>query len=183
MRIVGGNYRGKKLFSPIDDHTRPTSDRARESLFNILSHLLGVSGKTWDQISFCDVFSGTGAVGLEALSRGAAFVFFFENHEAARRILDKNISLFSREKHKCSVRGNAVFPTKGRGVDVLFMDAPYRRGLWEKALPAFDENGWISSQTVIVIETDEESPDLPSGFSLESSRRYGKNIFLFVRKV
>ncbi len=197
MRIIGGKMRGKKLASPETEATRPTSDRARESLFNILDNYLRRIEKSWTDVVFADVFAGTGAVGIEALSRGAQFGCFFEIDKGALKSLRQNLS--SLEKQSI-ILGDALNPSppdflKGanisgtgmpyapQAVDILFMDAPYRRGLWEQALIRFDRQGWINADTYIVIEIDKgENGTLPSGFDLSDKRAYGRNTFLFVRK-
>lgn len=200
MRIIGGKMRGKKLVSPETEATRPTSDRARESLFNILDNNLRRHEKSWADVVFADVFAGTGAVGIEALSRGAKFGCFFEIDKGALKSLRQNLS--SLEKQSI-ILGDALNPPRaqsimepfaraagGRGVpieskavDILFMDAPYGRGLWEQALIQFDRQRWINADTHIIIEIDKsENGALPSGFDLSDKRAYGRNTFLFVRK-
>lgn len=200
MRIIGGKMRGKKLVSPETEATRPTSDRARESLFNILDNDLRRHEKSWADVVFADVFAGTGAVGIEALSRGAKFGCFFEIDKGALKSLRQNLS--SLEKQSI-ILGDALNPPRaesimepfaraaeGRGVpieskavDILFMDAPYGRGLWEQALIQFDRQRWINADTHIIIEIDKsENGALPSGFDLSDKRAYGRNTFLFVRK-
>lgn len=200
MRIIGGKMRGKKLVSPETEATRPTSDRARESLFNILDNDLRRHEKSWAHVVFADVFAGTGAVGIEALSRGAKFGCFFEIDKGALKSLRQNLS--SLEKQSI-ILGDALNPPRaesimepfaraagGRGVpieskavDILFMDAPYGRGLWEQALIQFDRQRWINADTHIIIEIDKsENGALPSGFDLSDKRAYGRNTFLFVRK-
>lgn len=202
MRIIGGNMRGKKLVSPETKATRPTSDRARESLFNILDNDLRRHEKSWADVVFADVFAGTGAVGIEALSRGAKFGCFFEIDKGALKSLRQNLS--SLEKQSI-ILGDALNPPRAesimepfaraagmpgtgvpfapQAVDILFMDAPYGRGLWEQALIRFDRQGWINADTHIIIEIDKsENGALPLGFDLSDKRAYGRNTFLFVRK-
>lgn len=202
MRIIGGKMRGKKLASPETEATRPTSDRARESLFNILDNYLRRLEKPWADVVFADVFAGTGAVGIEALSRGAKFGCFFEIDKGALKSLRQNLngiekqtvilgdalnpprmeSIMKTFAHTAGVSGTGM-PSAPQAVDILFMDAPYRRGLWEQALIQFDRQGWINADTYIVIEIDKgENGTLPSGFDLSDKRAYGRNTFLFVRK-
>lgn len=202
MRIIGGKMKGKKLVSPETEATRPTSDRARESLFNILDNDLRRHEKSWADVVFADVFAGTGAVGIEALSRGAKFGCFFEIDKGALKSLRQNLS--SLEKQSI-ILGDAFNPPRAesimepfaraagmpgtgvpfapQAVDILFMDAPYGRGLWEQALIRFDRQGWINADTHIIIEIDKsENGALPLGFDLSDKRAYGRNTFLFVRK-
>ena len=178
MRIVGGNLRGKKLQSPTDDRTRPTSDRTRQALFNILSADFLKKEKKWSDISFLDVFSGTGAIGLEALSRGAHKVQFIENYPPALACLRKNV-----EGHEnafiLSIDATCP-PFSIQAVDIVFMDAPYREELWEKALNALKEKGWIDKETLIIIEIDKKEEGLiPEDFKKIDDRTYGRNRLLF----
>lgn len=180
MRVVGGTYRGKKIIAPESMETRPTADRARESLFNILNSWLLKQGKTWSEISFADVFAGTGAIGIEALSRGAKEVFCFENGKEALNCIRQNIKGLEGI-HVFS--GNALEPSLHEPVQILFMDAPYGKGLWQKALPAFDKSGWIGDETLVIIETDKKlSEVLPPEFVLLQERSAGRNVFLFAKK-
>lgn len=180
MRIVGGKYRGKKLKTPQDEKTRPTSDKARESLFNILSAALLKKGKNWAKISFLDVFAGTGAVGLEALSRGAAKVQLIENHPQALQVIKENIKGLD-DIFILSVDATLP-PFTAQPVDMVFMDAPYREELWEKALVALQNKGWIDKKTWIIIEIEStEEGLLPAGFTLTDDRTYGRNRLLFCK--
>ncbi len=181
MRIVGGTYRGRKLYTPTDEMTRPTSDKAREALFNILDSRLLKNALRWENIIFLDVFAGTGAVGIESLSRGAKEAFFIENHGPALTCLRKNTASFSNTSVLAVNAEKPPFRTNP--VDIVFMDAPYARQLWEKSLTALVQSGWIDSHTFIVIEIDrDEDVLLPSGFTLTDDRHYGRNRFLFCQK-
>lgn len=179
MRIIGGQFKGKKLVSPTTDATRPTSDRARESLFNILDSLLKKREIPWNQIVFVDAFAGTGAVGIEAASRGAARVFFFEKNPAALKSLRANIAGLD----KVTVFEDALAPFKASpAVSMVFMDPPYGKGLWEKALTSFQTQGWIDRGTLVIIEVDKtEKSAIPKGFERVDQRSYGRNTFLFLR--
>ena len=180
MRIVGGTYRGKKIMAPDSLTTRPTADRARESLFNILNSLWMKEGKNWTDITFADVFSGTGAMGIEALSRGTQEVFCFENNTEALRCLRQNTQGL---KQIHIIAGDALNPPKHQAVSVVFMDAPYGKGLWQEALVRFQKNGWIDENTLIIIETDKKlNETLPKGYTLLQERSAGRNVFLFAKK-
>ena len=180
MRIVGGQLRGKKLQSPTDERTRPTSDKAREALFNILSADFMKKGKNWTDISFLDVFSGTGAVGLEALSRGAHKVQFIENYPPALDCLKKNVAGHDNAFILSIDATCPPFSTKA--VDIVFMDAPYREELWEKALKSLMEKGWLDKETLIVIEIDKKEEGLiPDDFEKIDDRVYGRNRLLFCK--
>lgn len=174
MRIVAGKFRGKQLISPSDDSIRPTADRVRESMFNILGSRLGpvLEGKR-----VLDLFAGTGALGLEALSRGAAHVTFVDIGADARGIIRDHIQNFGVAGITKLLRRDAT----GLGVpgtfgqfDLVFLDPPYGQGLGEKALVELAANGWLKPGATLVWE---ESADIavtvPVGFELEDTREYG----------
>lgn len=177
MRIIGGTRRGKKLAELTGDQTRPTSDRARESLFNLLDNYLRRQDKIWNDIIFTDVFAGTGAVGIEAQSRGAKHIFFFENNPLALKCLTTN----TKELKNTTLYKDALTPPRTKlAPDIIFMDPPYAKGLWEQALPIFLKNGWIKKNTIIVIETDKTEKSLtPPEYNELDRRSYGRNTFIF----
>ena len=180
MRIVGGTYRGKKIMAPDTLTTRPTADRAREALFNILNSLWMKEGRNWTDITFADVFSGTGAMGIESLSRGAKEVFCFENNAEALKCLRQNTHGL---KQIHIIAGDALNPPKHDSVSVVFMDAPYGKGLWQEALMRFQKSGWINENTLVIIETDKKlNETLPKGYTLLQERSAGRNVFLFAKK-
>lgn len=182
MRIIAGNKKGKLLKSPTDEKTRPTSDKARKALFDMLSSALIKKGKAWNEITFLDVFAGTGAIGLEALSRGAQSAYFIENHPPALACLNANAKGFENA-HILSVDATCP-PFTTKPVDVVFLDAPYREELWEKALPALEAKGWIDSKTLIVIEIENSEENiLPVSFKLIDDRQYGRNRLLFCKQI
>ncbi len=180
MRIIGGTYRGKKLSAADETITRPTADRAKEALFNILSHYLLTQGKLWEDVLFADVFAGSGSIGIEALSRGADHVFFFENNHMARGHIELNTRGLPE---RFVLFTNALIPPPAaQSVDIYFSDAPYGQNLTEKALTAFYKNGWINYATLIVLETQSgENPVLPDDFELTRQCTYGRNMFSFVK--
>ena len=167
MRIIGGKYRGKKLISPTSGEVRPTSDKAREALFNILRSRLG----DFKSLKLADIFSGTGAFGLEGVSQGFCHVTFLDKN---LENVQKNLKLFSMETSKVSlVKADAThsfsLPEK---YDVLFMDAPYHQGLSEPAL----ENckAFLNEGAVCLIESaKDEEIILPRGYEPFDERRYG----------
>ena len=174
MRIVAGKFRGKQLTSPSDDSIRPTSDRARESMFNILGSRLGpvLAGKR-----VLDLFAGTGALGLEALSRGAEHVTFVDNGAEARGLIRDHIEAFGAAGITKLLRRDATAlgqpGTFGR-FDLIFLDPPYGQGLGEKALSELAANGWIASgATVVWEEAAGAEVTIPAGFTLEDTREYG----------
>ena len=182
MRIISGQFRGKKLVSAPEEITRPTSDRGKEGLFNVLeSYLLKVE-KHWHELTFVDVFAGSGAIGIEACSRGVKRVFFFENNSVAMRHLKQNINAIGVKN--IELLQNALYPPfTETAVDVYFSDAPYQKGLTEKALTAFNQNGWINENTLIILETDyNEKLNLPEEFVYERQLSYSRNQFYIVKK-
>lgn len=177
MRIVGGKYRGKKLFSPDSDKVRPTSDRAREALFNILNAQLE---NDWGEYTFLDVFGGTGAVALEALSRGAKKIALID---VDTRNLLKNTVLFPTEKEKINIIRASVenLPIASEQYDLIFMDAPYNKGLSEVALSQIDEKKWLKEDALCMVEVEKtEQIVIPSCYEIKNERIYGlaKIIFL-----
>jgi len=174
MRIVAGKFRGKPLASPADGSIRPTSDRARESIFNILGSRLGpvLAGRR-----VLDLFAGTGALGLEALSRGAAHVTFVDTGAEARGLIRDHIEAFGAAGIAKLLRRDATAlgapGTFGR-FDLVFLDPPYGRGLGEKALAGLAANGWLAPGATIVWEESADAEvSVPAGFTLDDTRRYG----------
>ncbi|MBE6449998.1 MAG: 16S rRNA (guanine(966)-N(2))-methyltransferase RsmD [Alphaproteobacteria bacterium] len=181
MRIVAGCKKGKKLLTPTDEKTRPTSDKARESLFNIINSLLLKDETNWTEVTFLDVFAGTGAVGLEALSRGAKEAWFIENHPPAIKCIKSNVQDF--ENAHVLICDATCPPFRTKPVSMIFMDAPYREELWEQALISLKNKGWLDDKTLIIIEIEKtEDGILPSGFKLIDDRTYGRNRLLFAQK-
>lgn len=178
MRVISGLYRGKKLLSADGDVTRPTSDRAKEGLFNIFNHYLQTIQKGWSDIVFCDVFAGSGAIGIEAVSRGTKSVFLFENNRLALKVIREN----SKGMPVQIIDTDACFPPRAKkAVDIVFFDAPYGKGLWQKSIKAFYQNGWINKETLIVVEVDKQIQEvIPENFVCQRRQEYGRNLFLFL---
>lgn len=174
MRIVAGKFRGKQLTSPEDDSIRPTADRVRESVFNILASRLGPN---FDGLRVADLFAGTGALGLEALSRGAANVVFVDTGAEARGLIRDHIEAFGAGGVAKLLRRDAtnLGPAGTMGpVDLVFLDPPYGQGLGEKALLSLKDGGWLKRETVIVFEEGSDvTVNLPEGFALDDRREYG----------
>jgi 16S rRNA (guanine966-N2)-methyltransferase len=174
MRIVAGKFRGKQLSSPEDDSIRPTADRVRESVFNILASRLGPS---FAGLRVLDLFAGTGALGLEALSRGASNIVFVDTGAEARGLIRDHIEAFGAGGVAKLLRrdATALGPAGTMGpVDLVFLDPPYGQGLGELALAALKDGGWLKPETVLVLEESSEiTLDLPAGFTLDDRREYG----------
>ena len=177
MRIVSGEFRGKALIAPKGEATRPTSDRARQAIFNILEHAPWSDGVRERRV--IDLFAGLGALGFEALSRGAAFCLFVETDEAARGAIRENVDamgLFGRTRvHRRSAVDLGVRPgADGPAFDLAFLDPPYAKGLGEPALEKLAAGGWLAPGAVVVFERGaaEPTPEV-AGYTLLDVRDYG----------
>jgi 16S rRNA (guanine966-N2)-methyltransferase len=174
MRIVAGKFRGKALSSPSDETIRPTADRVRESMFNILGSRLG---PVLDGKRVLDLFAGTGALGLEALSRGAAHVTFVDVGAESRGLIRDHIQDFGVAGITKLLRRDATAlgrPGTFGQFDLVFLDPPYGQGLGEKALVELAANGWLMHGATIVWEEFFEAPvTVPEGFELDDERQYG----------
>ncbi len=181
MRIVAGKFRGKQLGSPEDASIRPTADRVRESIFNILASRLG---PRLDGRRVVDLFAGTGALGLEALSRGAAHVVFVDTGAEARGLIRDHIEAFGAGGIARLLRRDAtnLGPAGTMGpVDLVFLDPPYGQGLGERALVSLRQGGWLKPESVLVLEESSDATvDLPEGFKLDDRREYGAAAVYFL---
>jgi 16S rRNA (guanine966-N2)-methyltransferase len=185
MRIVAGAFRGRPLVAPKGQATRPTADRTRQALFNILEHAPwspGLSG-----LRVMDLFAGSGALGLEALSRGAAFCLFVETDEAARGAIRRNIEtlgLFGVARlHRRDATLLGPKPVgDGPAFDLAFLDPPYGKGLAERSLAALQAGNWLKPGAVAVVErgADEAALDVP-GYEFVDARDYGAARVWFVK--
>ncbi|MCZ7484773.1 MULTISPECIES: 16S rRNA (guanine(966)-N(2))-methyltransferase RsmD [Rhizobium/Agrobacterium group] len=182
MRIVGGEFRGRNLAAPKTNSIRPTIDRTRESLFNILSHAYPES---LDGTRVLDVFAGTGAVGLEALSRGCRVALFVENGVEGRGLLWENIDALGLHGRARILRRDA---TKLGGVnniepfDLLFADPPYGQGHGEKAFAAAHAGGWLTPGALAILEErGDVAITVDAAFKLLESRIFGDTKMHFYR--
>ena len=184
MRIVAGKFRGKQLSSPEDDSIRPTADRVRESVFNILASRLGPN---FDGLRVLDLFAGTGALGLEALSRGAANVVFVDTGAEARGLIRDHIEAFGIAGFAKLLRrdATALGPAGTMGpFDLVFLDPPYGKGLGEQALASLRAGGWLAKDATIVLEESSEVElTLPPGFEIDDRREYGAAAVHFIRAI
>ena len=178
MRIVGGKYRGKKLWAPEGKDVRPTSERAREAIFNILySHL----GGDYGNLNLADIFCGTGAFGFEALSRGFGYVTLIDSDVIP---VQKNAKLFAKESEKFGIlKADAThLPRARRKYDLVFMDAPYAKGLSELALQQLVKQGWMKENALCIVEIrEDERWQIPECFELLDERVYGLARVLFLQ--
>lgn len=185
MRIVAGKHRGRRLAAPEGSGVRPTSDRAREALFNVLAHRpLHADGKPiLAGARVLDVFAGTGAMGLEALSRGGAHATFIERDRAALAALEKNIATLGEAARASVLRADALnMPRAKEPASLAFLDPPYGEGLAEPALTALAKGGWLEDGAIVIVELgkrDDLSP--PVLFTQLDERRYGAARFILLR--
>jgi 16S rRNA (guanine966-N2)-methyltransferase len=183
MRIVAGRFRGRPIATPTHDGLRPTSDRVREAVFNILAH--GMDGFTLEGARAVDLFAGTGALGLEALSRGAAFCLFVETDAAARGLIRTNVEAFGLTGESKIFRRDATDLGSAGPRDVVtlaFLDPPYDQGLTDTALASLVSGGWLAPGAVVVIEERSSAVvQLPPGLIEADRRRYGDTQVIFAR--
>jgi 16S rRNA (guanine966-N2)-methyltransferase len=181
MRIVAGLYRGRSLIAPAGLATRPTADRARQAVFNVLEHAAWSPGLRGARV--IDLFAGSGALGLEALSRGAEFCLFVETDAAARGAIRDNLealapdgALFGRSRiHRRDATDLGKKPAgDGAPFDLAFLDPPYASGLGERALASLAKDGWLKAGAICVFErgAGEPAPTV-AGFEALDDRRYG----------
>ena len=173
------------MVAPLGDAVRPTSDRAREALFNILSHgEFAAAGLPFADENVLDAFAGTGAFGIEALSRGAARAAFIESDRAALAALRRNLAALDEEDSADIVAGDATRPPRARFACALaFLDPPYRSGLAAPALVALAQMGWLAPRALAVIETAaKEEFAAPAGFAMIDERKYGAARVVFLRR-
>lgn len=183
MRIVGGSLRGRPIAAPDGSATRPTSDRVREAVFNILAH--GIDGFSLDSARVLDLFAGTGALGLEALSRGAASCLFVEEDATARGIIRRNIESFGLTGRTHIYRRDATrlgeaLPRERFGL--VFADPPYGKDLGTKAIGAAAEGGWLEPYAIAVLE-ERAGVEIqwPDTFEAVDSRTWGDTSVHFAR--
>jgi len=175
MRIIAGRWKGRALVAPSGLATRPTSDRARQAIFDQLWHAPWAGRDMLEAATVLDGFAGTGAMGLEALSRGAARAFFMEQDRAALAALRANIA-GCKAGDTCRVIAGDVTapPIAAAPCTLVFLDPPYAKGLVPRALAALQAKGWIAPGALIIAETgrDEETV-VPPGFEVLSTRDHG----------
>lgn len=171
MRIVAGEWRGRKLVAPDGDATRPTADRTRETLFSMLASRLG----SFEGLKIADLFAGSGALGLEGLSRGAEHCLFADQDAAAVRAIRTNIANV-RAQSRCEVRASSVMslgPAR-EPLDLLLLDPPYNTGAGVVAIEKLNRLGWIAPSSWISLETAKDESVSIKGFEAETVRDVGR---------
>ena len=180
MRIVAGKHRGLTLAAPKDSRVRPTSDRVREAIFNVLAHNDFGIGFGLDGARVLDLFAGTGALGLEALSRGVRYVLFVDDHPESRGLIRTNVEAAQATGASKIWRRDATAlgpmpPNAGGPFDLVFLDPPYRRDLVAQALVSARDGAWLSPACVIVAEmAADEVLAVPEGLEVHDQRAYGE---------
>ncbi|WP_129793738.1 16S rRNA (guanine(966)-N(2))-methyltransferase RsmD [Sphingosinicella sp. CPCC 101087] len=178
MRIIAGAWRGRVIEAPLGQATRPTSDRAREGLFSMLLSRIG----SFEGLQVADLFAGTGALGLEALSRGAESCLFVEKDRAAVDTIRRNASRLGAEG-RAELRAQAVehAAPPARPRDLVFMDPPYGTGLAQSALDTIAGGGWLAGGAWVSLEIAREEIVVPQPLAIEADRRFGKARILLLR--
>jgi len=180
MRIIAGEARGRRLFAPDGDETRPTADRVKESLFNIL-------GQRVPGAAVLDLFAGSGALALEAISRGAAFAALCDVRSDAAKVIERNIALVRAESRTLLIRADwreALTKLRGRRFSLVFLDPPYRMlDVYSAAAEALRAQNLLAPGAVLVMERKAKSPlTLPDGFEIFDERRYGDTSVALIRE-
>ena len=178
MRIIAGQWRGRKLVAPKGDATRPTADRMRETLFSMLTSRLG----DFNGLQVADLFAGSGALGLEALSRGAANCLFVEQDRAALDTIRVNITAMgARDQTRVEAGSVTQLRAAPKPLDLLLVDPPYHSGAGEVALDRLLRLGWIGAETLISLETAFNEDPAINGLEIEVQRRVGKGKLSLLR--
>ncbi len=171
MRIIAGQWRRRLLATAAGADTRPTADRARETLFSMLTSRLG----SFEGLNVLDLFAGSGALALEALSRGATQAFLAERDSAARRAIEANIRTLAANARLVAADATAL-PAAGPGAacHLLFLDPPYGSGQWAAALAGAMQRGWVAPAAIAAIETAHDENPVAVGWELMAKRDVGK---------
>lgn len=171
MRVISGEWRGRKLVAPKGEATRPTADRTRETLFSMLTSRLG----SFEDLRVADLFAGSGALGLEALSRGAAHCLFVEQERDALDAIRANVSALGARERVMVESGSVMSLRAAREpLDLILLDPPYDTGAGEVALDRLLRLGWVGDATWIALETGAKEESEVRGLEVESSRKVGK---------
>ena len=185
MRIVAGSLKGRAIVAPEGQGTRPTSDRARQAVFNVLEH--AAWGDSLQGVRVIDLYAGSGALGFEAVSRGAGFCLFVETDDGARGAIRENAEaygLFGKTRvHRRSATDLGVRPGPvAEAFDLAFLDPPYGKGLGEQTLARLTEGGWLKPGALVVFERGSDEPDIDTpGYERLDARDYGAARVLFLR--
>jgi len=182
MRVTSGKLKGRGLLAPEDARVRPTSDKVRQAIFNILTNGMGIA---LEGLAVADLFAGTGALGIEALSRGAKFCLFVDDDAGSRALQRENVEVLGLTGVSKIWRRDATDlgpcgAGSGGPFDLVFLDPPYRKGLAEKALQSLREGGWLATSSILVVETATDETLDASGFNKLEERDYGETRVTFL---
>ena len=184
MRVTAGRLKGRALVAPPDLNVRPTSDKVRQAIFNILEHSALVPDFTLEGARILDLFAGTGALGIEAVSRGGSYALFIDDAAESRAYIRRNVEALGLTGATKIWRRDArdLGPVAGEKFRLAFLDPPYRKGLVAPALLSLAGGHWLSPDALTVVETstDEAVPETP-GFEILDSRDYGDTRVQFMR--
>lgn len=178
MRIIAGEWRGRRLVAPAGDATRPTADRTREALFSMLTSRLG----SFEGLRVADLFAGSGAGGLEALSRGAAECVFVERDRAALDAIRANVAALGAGKRAMVLGGDVLtLPCRASAPDLILLDPPYGQGLADAALAHLLTTGWVGPATWLAIETGRSEALAAEGYDRVVDRAVGRATVVLLR--
>lgn len=178
MRVISGNYRGRKLECVPGLEIRPTTDRVKENLFNIISPRL-------PYCRFLDLFSGSGSIGIEAISRGAEEVFFVDSDSESIKILKKNLETLKIAEHIKIFHSDAMDALNGfagnQTFDIIYLDPPYNKGIYQSALKKIGKINILSEDGIIAVERNEHdaADSLPEELELVKEKKYGSTVLSF----
>jgi 16S rRNA (guanine966-N2)-methyltransferase len=187
MRITGGRLGGRQLVAPPDARVRPTSDRTRQAIFNMLRHKDFGIGFALEGAAAADLFAGTGALGIEALSQGARFCLFVDDSAESRALQRENVEglglggvtkIWRRDATDLGPLNSGA----GGPFDLVFLDPPYRKGLVPRALASLETGGWLAANALIVAESDAKEEFETPGFTLLDTRDYGETRVRFLTR-
>jgi 16S rRNA (guanine966-N2)-methyltransferase len=185
MRVTGGKLGGRRLVAPENQLVRPTSDRTRQAIFNILEHRDFGIGFTVENAAVADLFAGTGALGIEALSRGARFCLLVDNDADSRALQRENIEALGLTGATKIWRRDATdLGPLGAGAggpfDLVFLDPPYRKDLIAPALQSLRDGGWLVPKALLVLETSADETITAPGYDIKDEREYGETKITFL---
>ena len=186
MRITSGLYGGRTLAAPSDNRVRPTSDKVRQAIFNILLH--ADFGVEFEGARVADLFAGTGAMGIEALSRGAAFCLFVDDSAESRALVRQNVEALnltgvSKIWRRDATKLGPMAAGAGGPFELVILDPPYRKNLMEPALASLRDGGWLSESALVIAETAEDEPAVEgAGYTKLEERVYGETKVTFLHR-
>jgi 16S rRNA (guanine966-N2)-methyltransferase len=187
VRITAGRFGGRTLTPPPDGRVRPTSDKVRQAIFNVLAHNDFGVGFSLDGAAVIDLFAGTGALGIEAISHGAAFALFVDDSAESRALIRTNVEALALTGATKIWRRDAtslgpMAAGAGGPFRLAFLDPPYRQGLAERALVSLFEGSWLAKDAIVVLESGkDEALGLPDGYTTQDERSYGDTVVRILR--